>query len=445
MSVLPIGWAFANLSGITSLDGIVSDGDWVESKDQDPNGDVRLIQLADIGDGKFINKSNRFMNIEQTNRLRCTLLKEGDVLIARMPDPLGRACLFPELSNDAVTVVDVCLVRLTDSSALKNKLFMYWVNSPTIRNLVDMQASGTTRRRITRKKLALFDFPIPPLNEQARIVDKLDSILAKVNAAQARLDKIPNILKRFRQSVLAAATSGELIGENIDSWNNSPLVSLLSNIADCPHSTPKWTAEGKICVRTTALKPFNLDLTEQKNVSQETYIERTKRLEPKAGDILYSREGAILGIACQVPEGVELCLGQRMLVMRAGEKIDPQYLTIVLNSPLITDPIKSLTIGNAAPRINMSVIKNFNIPYPSLKKQKEIVRRFEAMFENATKVEKKYLKAKDHTNRLTQSILAKAFRGELVTQDENDEPAIELLTRIKEQAELQKPRKKAKK
>ena len=75
--------------------GLFVDGNWVESKDQDPEGDVRLVQLADIGIGRFRDRSSRFMTTEKAEELRCTFLEPGDLLIARMPDPIGRACIFP--------------------------------------------------------------------------------------------------------------------------------------------------------------------------------------------------------------------------------------------------------------------------------------------------------------------------------------------------------------
>ena len=99
------------LESITSEGGLITDGDWIESRDQDPTGTIRLIQLADIGDGRFLDKSRKFVNDATSLRLNCTLLQAGDVLIARMPDPLGRACVFPKLERRAITAVDVCIVR----------------------------------------------------------------------------------------------------------------------------------------------------------------------------------------------------------------------------------------------------------------------------------------------------------------------------------------------
>ena len=86
--VLPPGWSVVRIGDLIAEGGLFVDGDWVESKDQDPNGEVRLIQLADIGDGVFLNRSSRFLTSLKARELRCTFLQPGDILIARMPDPL---------------------------------------------------------------------------------------------------------------------------------------------------------------------------------------------------------------------------------------------------------------------------------------------------------------------------------------------------------------------
>jgi type I restriction enzyme, S subunit len=239
---LPINWKIASLKELIASNGLFSDGDWVESKDQDPNGIIRLLQLADIGDGVFLNKSNRYVNEEQFYRLRCTEVFEGDVLIARMPDPLGRSCIVPFLKQRGVTVVDVAIVRPGSLSA-NPKWLMFFLNAPSIRQEIEFQSTGTTRRRIARGKLAEMRLPIPPLNEQKRIADKLDSILARVEACRERLDRIPAILKRFRQAVLAAATSGKLTKEwriqhhQIDKWSYSRIKDMAIKVGS--GATPK--------------------------------------------------------------------------------------------------------------------------------------------------------------------------------------------------------------
>src|SRR5690606_21910794 len=145
--VIPEGWTISTIDQLTANNSLFCDGDWVESKDQDPTGKNRLIQLADIGDGTFLNKSARFMNDEQFQRLKCTELRPNDILIARMPDPLGRACIYKLDSQRAATVVDVAILRTENANH-------YWlmsaINSPNFRFQIELNASGTTRTRIAR-------------------------------------------------------------------------------------------------------------------------------------------------------------------------------------------------------------------------------------------------------------------------------------------------------
>jgi type I restriction enzyme S subunit len=110
-------WQIGSIAELAGSGGLVTDGDWVESKDQDPDGEVRLIQLADIGDGVFLNRSHRFLTLEKARQLRCTFLQPGDMLIARMQDPLGRACIFPGVGQPAVTAVDVFVWRRDNTGA----------------------------------------------------------------------------------------------------------------------------------------------------------------------------------------------------------------------------------------------------------------------------------------------------------------------------------------
>ena len=211
MSVeLPNGWALARLPELVGTGGVFIDGDWVESKDQDPCGDVRLIQLADIGDGAYTDKSNRFLTNAKAIHLRCTFLKKGDVLIARMPDPLGRACLFPGDQRLAVTVVDVCVVRPQDPTCFDAAWMMQFINAHDFRVRIHGLQSGSTRKRISRGNLATLFLPVPPRNEQSRIVAKLEELLSDLDAGVAELKAAQKKLAKYRQSLLKAAVDGTL-------------------------------------------------------------------------------------------------------------------------------------------------------------------------------------------------------------------------------------------
>jgi type I restriction enzyme S subunit len=207
---------------------------------------------------------------------------------------------------------------------------------------------------------------------------------------------------------------------------------------DCPHSTPKWALTGKICLRTTNLLPNRLNLSEVRYVSESIYNNRIERLKPQIGDILYSREGGILGIACILDIDEDVCLGQRMMMFRLNSNVNNKFICYFLNSPFILEHVNNLIGGSAAPHINVGDIKEYPIPFPAPEEQNEIVRRIEMLFALVDKIETRYENTKAILDRLPQAILAIAFRGELIPQNPNDEPASVLLERIRAERESTK-------
>ena len=179
---LPDSWVEVGLEPLVAANGLFTDGDWIESKDQDPKGEVRLVQLADVGDGCFHDKSNRYLTLEKATKLRCTFLETNDLLIARLPNPLGRACLFPGSSKKCITAVDICIYRL-GNTWVDNNWLLNVLNSPYVREQIGKFATGTTRQRISRKNLAKIRFPLPPTAEQHRIVARVDELFALADAA----------------------------------------------------------------------------------------------------------------------------------------------------------------------------------------------------------------------------------------------------------------------
>lgn len=266
---------------------------------------------------------------------------------------------------------------------------------------------------------------VPPLAEQRRIVDKIESLLPQVNTARDRIANIPAILRRFRQSLLAAACSGRLTEdwrerrgtfESIqDEWPRSSVSSVCEEIVDCPHSTPTWTESGEVCLRTTNFTVRGLNLSDVRYVSRETYDERIARLQPRAGDVVYSREGGILGVACLIPEGLRACLGQRMMLMRCNTAVmRPAFLCHVLNSPDRVLAVRELTGGTASPHLNVGEIKQFSVPLPTVAEQDVIVMRIDALLALADPIERRIATAGARADKMTAAILAKAFRGQLV-------------------------------
>ena len=159
----------------------ISDGDWIESKDQSPEG-YRLLQIGNIGIGQFRESGKpKYVSEETFNRLRCTKIEIGDVLIARMPDPTGRSwCVDAEIPS-SITSVDVAIVRV-EPSKLSAKYLSYFLNCPsTLARNAEMQ-TGSTRQRIKRSDLADMSVPLPPLANQIAIANVLSNLDAKIKA-----------------------------------------------------------------------------------------------------------------------------------------------------------------------------------------------------------------------------------------------------------------------
>lgn len=419
---LPEGWVVTSISSAISNQGLISDGDWVESKDQDPKGSVRLIQLADIGVGYFKDKSNRYMTPQKAQMLSCTYLSPGDVLVARMPDPLGRACIFPGVNQKAVTVVDVCLLRTSSDSAISNTILKYWINSPALRATIALNASGSTRKRITKKKLEQLEIPVASLAEQKIIAEKLDTLLAQVDSTKARLEQIPQILKRFRQAVLASVVCGKL-SKNTGQWKTYLLKNICTSISDGDHQAPPKSETGIPFLVISDVNKGNIDFENVSRWVPESYYESLKEIrKPFQNDILYTVTGSY-GIPVIVNTTKPFCFQRHIAIIKPNSSlIDYKFLAFYLESPQIFKHASDVATGTAQKTVSLSSLRNFELSVPSLEEQHEIVRRVEQLFAWADTIEKQVNSALTRVNNLTQSILAKAFRGELTAQWRAENP-----------------------
>lgn len=196
---LPAGWEWARLDDLPSWG--LTDGDWVESKDQDPSGDVRLIQLADVGEGKYRDRSSRFLTSSTADRLRCTYLQPSDVLIARLPRPLGRACIFPGDPKPSITAVDVAIARC-GKDLLDPEYLVIAINSETTRRSILEAATGTTRQRVSTGNLKKLILSVPPEAEQHRIVAKVDRLMALCDELEIKLQQARVEAEKLLDSVV---------------------------------------------------------------------------------------------------------------------------------------------------------------------------------------------------------------------------------------------------
>jgi type I restriction enzyme S subunit len=322
---------------------------------------------------------------------------------------------------------------------------------------IQQNPKGTGIPHVNPEVFWNFMVPLPPLSEQQRIVEKLDAILPRIKEAKARLEKIPVLIKRFRQSVLSAACSGKLTGE----WREKNPVTLIEFINDNPleelnFDIPQnWKAirlvnlcngfqygtaskslkEGRIpVIRMGNLQSGKVLWNDLKFSSDENDIRKYKL---NNGDVLFNRTNSpdLVGKTSIFQSDRDaIFAGYLIKIKNKKEILDSNYLNICLNADYAREWCKSVkTDGVSQSNINAQILSNFLIPLTSIQEQQEIVHRVEKLLVLADSLEAKYNTAMQRIEKIEQSVLAKAFRGELVPQNPNDEPAEELLKRIMEE------------
>lgn len=205
---MPEGW---ELNKIGDACKKLVDGDWIESKDQSES-DYRLLQVSNIGVNKFIETNNyRYISEDTFRRLNCTEITEGDILVARMPEPTGRAWLVTKMPWKMVTAVDVAILK-NDAKKINEHYIIQYLNSKYQLELVSTNSSGTTRERITRKVLSTLSILTPPIDLQ----DKYGKIVLPIFNQINLLISAKNSLNNSRDRLLSRLMSGKIDVENMD-------------------------------------------------------------------------------------------------------------------------------------------------------------------------------------------------------------------------------------
>ena len=485
MSDLPTGWV---RSDVESLFNSFSGGTPSKSNASFWNGSIPWVSSGDVKTEIVDGEKSETIIEEGLRNSSAKLCGVGSVIV------VVRSGVLKHTLPVAVTSTEVAINQDLKCFDSGNRALNKWL-ALSLRNdakkILELNREGTTVQSVKYETLKQHELIIPPLNEQKRIVEKLEKLLGKVEAAQERLDKIPAILKRFRESVLAAACAGKLTTDwreenkvtesasdlfakitterkrkfeeecalavakgrrkpkNQDSnkksrntaaelpaipesWGYFRLEELTHLVTDGNHHTPKYVSAGVPFLSVKNVRPFLIRDGEIKFITKEEHEDINQRCNPEKGDILYTKVGAKFGYAAENTLEYSFSIFVSLALIKPVHPFFlSKYAEAVINSEVVFAQARERVTGIGTPDLHLIEIRDFRIPFPPLEEQKEIVRRVEDLFKFADQIEERYKKARSYTDKLTQSILAKAFRGELVPQDPNDEPASELLARIR--------------
>jgi type I restriction enzyme, S subunit len=326
-----------------------------------------------------------------------------------------------------------------------------------LKPVAEAMATGTTFKELSGSVAAKLPFKVAPVAEQSRIADKLDTVVARVAALNDRFTRVAPLLKRFRRSVLAAAMSGRLTEawrldqapapdavreyqapsefsdlELPSTWTWLPVSKIATKVTDGVHKKPVYVASGVPFLTVSNLTAGQgVDFKNTRFITAEDHAEFSKRTRPERGDILISKDGT-LGVVRLVETDQEFSIFVSVALVKPANKDHSKYLSLAFASPILQVQMKG--VGTGIQHIHLTDLRKDLVPMPPLAEQAEIVRRVELLFGYADRLEARLQTAQVAAERLTPALLAKAFRGDLVPQDPNDEPASELLRRLRADA-----------
>jgi type I restriction enzyme S subunit len=314
-----------------------------------------------------------------------------------------------------------------------------WIRGPVVQGKIEDLSSGSTNQiELSRSAIRDMEIPVAPLNEQKRIADKLDLLLANLDACRQRLDRVPQILKKFREAVLEAAVSGRLTEEwreihgIRESWHDAPLSALCSRVSvghvgvTSKHYTN--AESGVPFLRSQNVRPGKVSLEGLTFITRDFHQSlRKSQLQP--GDLLVVRVGANRGDACVLTDTfVEVNCAN--IVFARPTKVLPAYLNVFFQSPRCRTDLLGRSVGGAQGVINTRSVEKISVALPPESEQLEIARTVHDLLAIAARLELQLDGERRRIGRILPAILAKAFRGELVPQNPRAERVVETRERI---------------
>ncbi len=427
---LPKGWVETKISDVSEIiRGITYKK--AEAKAIQDDGDFLILRGGNIQDGKIV-LSNDAVYVNSDLVKEKQVIKRGDVIIVGSTGSsrlIGKAAFavedLPNISFGAF------LMMIKPSSQIDARLFNYYFISDNYRNVIRELAGGVNINNIRKEHIENLIFPLPPLPEQKRIVAKLDALFGHLDTLREKLDRIPELLKNFRQQVLTQAVTGRLYHQT---YSLKPLGEFAIKIQTGPFGSAlhksDYISNGIPVINPSHIGGGEIRPNPQVSISDDKF-EELKAWKLEEGDVVLGRRGE-MGRAAKLKEGQEKMLcGTGSIIMRKSNTVNPDFLSIYMRSPFTVSYLESNSVGSTMVNLNQKILKSLPFPDVSESDQSEIVQRVELLFKKADKIEAQYQSLKEKIDQLPQAILAKAFKGELEAQDEDDEPAEVLLERIK--------------
>jgi type I restriction enzyme S subunit len=431
-----------------------------------PDRHYRYIDIGSIDNTRqLITEPKSFLGKDAPSRAR-RVVQSGDILFSTVRTYLKNIAMVPKHLDGALTSTGIAVLR--PSRAVDPDYLFRWICSDEFVAKISESQDGTMYPAVRDQDVANGRIPLPPIAEQRRIATKLNTRLQRSKTARAELDRIPRLVERYKQAVMAAAFRGELTAEwrkgkgksrsgtellreiiaaypaperertkllarvdltpaadlpDIpDTWTWAPVWLLSSKVADGVHKKPVYVDEGVpfLTVKNLTVGP-GISFSDCRYVTQKDHEEFIKRTNPENGDILITKDGT-LGVVRAIRTDAVFSIFVSLALVKPVDRSMTDYLELAFTSPQVQQQMTG--VGTGLQHIHLTDLRRDLIPIAPKAERDEIVRRVSGLFKSIDKMNGEAGRASALLNRLDQATLAKAFRGELLQEESVDAVAV---------------------
>lgn len=372
------------------------DGDWIESKDQSDDG-IRLLQTGNIGEGKFLEKEGkeRFISRETFEKLKCKEVFSGDILISRLPEPVGRACLVPEKKQRMITAVDCTICRIDDKK-IRRRYLCYYLQSANYYTQLKNSITGTTRKRISRKNLGNIEIKIPSDKKQEEVIKQLDLIVEIIDNKKKKLQLLDTLVKsRFV----------ELFGNPISNSYGLPEATLpeLGEFGrgvskHRPRNDPRLLDGEYPLIQTGDIANTDLYITLYNSTYSELGLQQSK---------MWNKGTLCITIAANIAKtailGFDACFPDSVVGFNANERTNNIFIHYWFS--FFQSILESQAPESAQKNINLKILSELKVIVPKKEKQDEFVEFINQLDKSKSKIQKSL----EETQLLFDSLMQKYF------------------------------------
>ena len=419
---VPANWCWTYVKYVSE---VVTGGTPSKKHTEYYSGNFPFFKPADLDAERYVYDASEYLS------------EEGKKVSRIIPKYSTAVCCIGSIGKSGYLEVEGTTNQQINSAIPKfNSLYLYYfIKSEYFIEQLWRKASATTISIVNKSKMEDCVFPLPPLTEQQRIVERIESLFAKLDEAKEKLQNVLDGFETRKAAILHKAFTGELTanwrkqhGVSMDSWEEKALQEVCSSIYDGDHMPPPKSETGIPFLVISNVNTGYLSFENTRFVPEEYYNSLNMVRKPCKGDVLYTLVGSY-GISVIVDTDRNFCF-QRHMALLKPKNIDTRYLWYTLQTQQTYEKATKIATGTAQLTVPIKGLRQMEIYVPTLQEQTEIVRIIDGLLAKEQQAKELAENVLDKIELIKKSILARAFRGELGTNNLADEPAVELLKRM---------------